>query len=223
MALATSTAIALALAGLSAGTSYYNSQKTASAQDSQLADQIRGQAKIQQRADGKVNEEVAKLKDSTSEKHRKEALDSYMQTLLTHKSKLLGGLTPNFGSDTFRQDAAQTAGEVEGYAGDTAGMMARIDAPAMQRQDEATSYGNLATDISLLQRESKGQSFIDELRLRAIRRSPGLDALSAFLGGAARSGFGGGAGAPGAGGAGIGAGVSMGTGPSGYGRLNFPQ
>ena len=41
----------------------------------------------------------------------------------------------------------------------------------MQRQREATSAGKLGTDIGMIGRESKGQQFIDDLRLRAIRRS----------------------------------------------------
>ena len=195
MAIATATAIALALAAASAGTAYYNTQKTAAAQDRQASDAIRSQSQIQQKGDAAVNAEVEKLKTSRSEDERREGLDAYMQQLTTHKKQLESGLTPNFGSDTFKADSAQAVQETGDYASDTAGMMARMDAPQQQRQGEAFGFGKLATDLSLVGRESQGQDFIDQLRMRAIRRNPGLDALSAFLAGAAGSGIGSGAGA----------------------------
>lgn len=216
MAVATSTAIALALAAASAGVGYYNTQSTLKKQDQQAALGIQNQSRIQQKADAKVQAEVDDLAKSRSEEHRREALDSYMQTLVANKSKLQQGLTPNFGSQTFQADSAKAAGGVQQYAADEAGLMARMDAPNDQRREEAYGYGKLGTDISLIGRESAGQRFLDELRLRAIRRNPGLDALSAFLGGAASSGIGSG------GGSATGMGVpAQGTGPDSFGGYGY--
>jgi hypothetical protein len=218
MALATSTAIALALAAASAGTSYYNTQRTAKNADQAMATQIRNQGAKQRQADAKVNDEVTKLGQSTAEKSRREGLDSYMQALLAGKSKLHEGLGGDYGSKAFQQGADRANANVDQYAGDTAGLLARMDAPGQQRQDEAFGYGRLATDLGLIGREAQGQNFIDQLLVqRASRRNPWLDALSAGLGGAASAGFG-------ASGGGIGGGVA-GTqgGVAGTGRLHFPQ
>lgn len=194
MAIATSTAIALALAAASAGAQYYNTTQTNKRTDNALAGQIRNQGEKQKQADAKVNEEVASLQKSRSEESRVKSLDSYMDTLRKGRGKLEAGLTPNIGSDAFRADSAAAAQGVEDFAGDRAGLMARIDAPTMQRQQEAFGYGNLGTDLNLISREASGQNFLDELRVkRASQRNAGLDALSAFLGGAA-GGMAGGAG-----------------------------
>ena len=108
-----------------------------------------------------------------------------MQTLRTNKGQIEGGLTPNIGGDAFREDAASAAGRVQAGAADSAGLLSRIDAPGLQRQGEAFSYGRLGTDLGLINREAKGQAFMDDLRLKAIRRNPWLDAASSLMGGAA--------------------------------------
>jgi hypothetical protein len=83
---------------------------------------------------------------------------------------------------------------VRQYANDTAGLMAGIDAPGLQRQGEGFGYGRLATDINLLGRESQGNNFIDELMVNiARRRNPGLDAAAALLSGLGKAGAGSGA------------------------------
>lgn len=182
MALSTGTMLALGLAAASAGAQYYNTERTARKQDSALAESLRGQGQRQREADSKVAEEVGKIEGSTAEQARREALDGYVNALRSRRGKIQAGLTPDFGSDRFREDAAAAAAGTEDYAQRNAALMSRIDAPAMQRQDEAFSQGRLATDLSLIGRESRGQSFIDDLRLRAIRRNPRIDLLAGLLG-----------------------------------------
>ena len=186
MAIATTTAIALALAAAAAGTSYYNTQKTAKNADNALATQIRNQGSKQKEADAKVNEEVAKLKASRSDDERQKALTGYLDTLRGGKAQLEKGLTPDFGSATFQADAAKSAQGVEQFAQDRAGLMSRVDASLDQRRGEGYDYGRLDTDLGLIGREARGQDFLDQLAVqKASRRNAGLDALSAFLGGAA--------------------------------------
>lgn len=186
MAIATTTAIALALAAAAAGTSYYNTQKTAKNADNALALQIANQGKKQQQADAKTDEEVNKLKASNSADERAKALTGYLDTLKTGRQKLEAGLTPNFGSAAFQADAANDAKGVEQFAADRAGLLSRMDAPVDQRRGEGYDYGRLGTDLQLISREAQGQNFLDELNVkRKSQRNAGLDALSAFLGGAA--------------------------------------
>lgn len=185
MAIATSTAIGLALAAAAAGGSYYNTTKTAQRQDNQAAIGIQNQSRIQKGADAKVNEAVAKLADSNADSAKQSRLDDYMNVLRRNRSTTEGGLTPNIGSDTFKTDAATAANDASSYADKTAGLMARMDAPGMQRQQEGFDYGHLATDIGLIGRESQGQNFLDQLKLGRIRRNAKIDLASGLMSAAA--------------------------------------
>ena len=182
----------LLLTAASAGTSYVNSRNTAKAQDNAAADAIRNQSAKQRQADAKVNEEVGKLQNSSSADEKSKRMADYSAMLRRNKAVQGGGLTPAIGSQTFRNDAAAANQQVQSDGLATADLMARMDAPGMQRQGEAFGFGQLATDIGLIKRESSGQSFIDDLRLRAIRRNPWLDLVAGGLSGAAGA-FGGGA------------------------------
>jgi len=188
MAYATATYVALALAAASAGAQYVNTQNTARRQDQQAAQGILNQGRIQQEADAKVNASITDLEGSNSADERSKRLDDYMQTLRTNRAGIEGGADPGYGSAAFQADSAQAGKDATQYSEGMAGLMARMDAPTMQRQGEAFGYGNLATEIGLIGRESAGQRFIDDLRLNSIRRSAGVD-LAAGLMGAASSGM----------------------------------
>lgn len=178
--------VPLLLTAASGAATYVNTQNTAKRTDNALADQIRNQGRKQSEADAKVNAEVAALENSRSEEHRAKSLDSYMDTLRKGRGQLEAGLTPTVGSDVFRADSADAAGDVQDFAADRAGLMARIDAPTDQRREEGFGYGRLGTDLDLIGREAAGLDWIDQLRVkRASQRNAGLDALSALLGGAA--------------------------------------
>lgn len=181
MAVATTTWLALAAMAASAGVQYQNTKNTANRADATAAQGIRQQSRKQAEADAKVNEEVEKLKGSTADDERRQRLTDYMQTIQRSKGQITSGLTPQVGSDAFKGDAAAAAQGAEAATGDRAGLLARIDAPGMQRQGEGFGFGNLATDINMIGRESKGDAFINEMRLRAIRRNPYMDMLASGL------------------------------------------
>lgn len=202
MAIATSTAIALALMAAGTGLQYKNTQDTLKRQDATAADGIRRQGVHQREADAKVNAEVEKLKASSAEDERARAQGQYMDALRKRGGNAQAGLDTAVGSDAFREGAAEAATGVQQYGRDRAGLMARIDAPGLQRQGEAFGYGRLGTDLGLIGRESSGDNFINELRLRSIRRNAGKDLLAGLMtgGGGALLGAGSGAssGSPGA-------------------------
>lgn len=190
--------VGLALAVAGGAVSYNNTRNTQRRADDALATQIRNQTLKQRDADAKVNEQVQALEGSTAADERAQRLNDYMDTLRTNRGKLESGLTPNIGSEAFRADAADTAAGVTQHAGDTAGLLSRIDAANLQRQGEGFAYGNLATDLGLISREARGQNWLDDLRVkRAAQRNAGQDALAAVLSGAgsAVGGMGGSSGA----------------------------
>lgn len=193
MALATSTIVALAAAAAAAGMSAYNTNQTTKRLDGEAAGAINRQGRIQDKADARVNEEVEKLATSRSSDERAKAQGSYMDALRKNRGAINAGLSSTVGGDRFQADQAGAREAVASEAADTAGLMARVDAPGMQRQGEATSFGHLGSDISLIQRESSGQDFIDQIRMRAIRRNPWIDAGASFLSSYAGGQMGGGA------------------------------
>ena len=183
--------IAMAVA---AGVQYKNTQDTARRQDNQAAAAIQHQSRLQTQADAKVNDEVTRLQGSNSADEAATRLNDYMGVLRANRARTESGLTPSVGSTAFQTDSGNRAAGVGDYASKTADLLARIDAPQIQRQGEAFSYGNLGTDINLVGRQSQGQAFIDQLRQNAIRRNAKMDLasglLSAYAGSKAGSGGG---------------------------------
>lgn len=191
------TALAIGLTLASTAASAYNTQRTAKKQDQSAAQAIRNQAEQQRKADARVAQELAKAEGSTSAGEKKMTLEQYVQQLARNQKATEGSLNMT-GLEAlpgaFKEGAEQAKGEVGDYASRTAELMSRIDAPAYQRQREQFGYGGLGVDIGLIRRNAAGQGFIDDLRMRAIRRNPWIDAFSAAAGGAATAGFGGGGG-----------------------------
>ena len=151
------------------------------------------QSRRQQDADRRVNDEIAQLETSTAADDRAQRLGQYMQQLQRGQRQALSGLNSPIGGATFQADAGAARAGADNAAATTAGLMSRIDAPQLQRQQEAFGYGKLATDLDMEARASRGQQFIDQLRLRQIRRRPEVDLLAGLATAAGGSMAGGGA------------------------------
>ncbi len=168
-------------------------------QDEATAQGLLNQSRRQQDADRRVNDEIAQLETSTAADDRAQRLGQYMQQLQRSQRQALSGLNSPIGGATFQADAGAARAGADNAAATTAGLMSRIDAPQLQRQQEAFGYGKLATDLDMEARASRGQQFIDQLRLRQIRRRPEVDLLAGLAtsaGGAMAGGGGRGFGAP---------------------------
>lgn len=182
MAIATSTAIALALAAAAAGTEYYNTENTAKKQDKQAAQSILDQTNIQKKANARTQQTIQQVQGSTSADARAQRLNDYMQTLNQAKARTTAGLTnPNIGGQAFQTDQAAAANQAENYGTQTAGLLSRIDAPIVQRQQEGFDYGQLATDLGQLQNQSAGTAFLDKLKQASIRRNAKLDLAAGLM------------------------------------------
>lgn len=193
MVIATSTAVALALAAAAAGTEYYNTENTAKRQDKQAAQSILNQTNIQKKANSRVQQTIQQVQGSSPADARAQRLADYMKTLNQAKARTDAGLTnPAIGGAAFQADSANAAQQANDYGQQTAGLLARIDAPTVQRQQEGFDYGQLATDLDAIQNQSAGQAFLDRLKQASIRRNAKLD-LAAGLMSAASGGVGGGA------------------------------
>ncbi|MBH1672027.1 hypothetical protein I5U90_03085 [Stenotrophomonas maltophilia] len=184
--------IAIALAGTAAQQA--ETQRVERKQDEATAQGLLNQSRRQQEADRRVNDEIAQLETSTAADDRAQRLGQYMQQLQRGQRQALSGLNSPIGGATFQADAGAARAGADNAAATTAGLMSRIDAPQLQRQQEAFGYGKLATDLDMEARASRGQQFIDQLRLRQIRRRPEVDLLAglATSAGGAMAGGGGG-------------------------------
>ncbi len=168
--------VPLAIGAASAGAGYINSQRTARRQDEALAQQIRDQVAARQAAAQRVAQTVQETAASAPEQDRAGALQGYLDALRAHRAAASGAMaTPGGTSAAFQQDARDAAGGVQDYGDRVADLMARIDAPALQRQREGFAIGNLGVDLARLRSKAQGMDFLNELRLRGIRRNPWLD------------------------------------------------
>lgn len=176
------TIIELALAAAAAGTEYYNTEQTAKRQDRQAAQSILDQTNIQKKANARVQQTIQQTQASTAADARAQRLSDYMQTLNQAKGRTTAGLTnPVVGGQAFQADSAAAANQAENYGEQTAGLLSRIDAPGVQRQQEGFDYGQLATDLSALQNQSAGQAFLDKIKQASIRRNAKLDLAAGLM------------------------------------------
>lgn len=168
------------LAIMAAGTLAQQSEneRVTRKQDEATAQGLLSQSKRQQEADRRVSDEVVALENSTAADERTQRLGQYMDQLQRGRRQAVAGLEAPFGGQTFQAASGAARAGADAAAQTTAGLMSRIDAPQLQRQGEAFGYGRLATDIDMAARESRGQQFIDQMRLRAIRRRPEVDLLA---------------------------------------------
>jgi hypothetical protein len=170
------------LSAAAAGTEYYNTEQTAKREDRQAAQSILDQMNVQKRANTRVQQTIDQVKNSTAADARAQRLSDYMNTLNQAKARTTAGLTnPVIGGQTFQADSAAAANQAENYGEQTAGLLSRIDAPAVQRQQEGFDYGQLATDLDLLQNQSQSQAFLDQLKQKSIRRNANLDLAAGLL------------------------------------------
>lgn len=166
---------------LGVGVQQYETNRTAKRQDREAAGAIQRQGKIQQEADRAVTDQVNELAAGDAAGERNQRLEQYVQALRRGRPQANQNGALPVGGATFAADANAARAASDATAAATAGLQARIDAPQLQRQGEAFDYGRLATDLGLAGRESAGQSFIDQLRMRQIRRRPGVDLAAGLI------------------------------------------
>lgn len=172
-------AVPLIMAGVSAGANYYNTQQTTKRQDNELARQIMAQGQRQQAADKLVNDQVLRQSQSNPAEAQRKSLDEYLTQLQRTQGNATSGLRQAGAvSDRFGEDASAAGGDIAASGQQTAGILSRIDAPKMQRQEEGIQFGRLASDLDRVRAQSASDAYLGDLRLKSIRRNPWLDALA---------------------------------------------
>lgn len=176
--------IALGITLLGAAASAYNTQQTAKKQDRALAAQITQQGKKQQQASAKIAEALAAQAQSDSVDEQAQQMESYLTTLRQGQQNAGLNTGPGGFSEAYRQGTAEAGQQLGEYGSTRAGLLSRIDAPRLQRQNEGILFNTLGNELRMIGREASGQNYLDQLRYNSIRRDPWLDALSGVASGA---------------------------------------
>lgn len=183
--------VPLVLGAASAGATAYNSRRVANKQDATAAAGIRKQAENQRQANQRLQQTLEFAQQSKPDEVRDKARDQYLNILQSRAGQARASLAPRGVSSAYDQEARASSKASEDLASNFAGLMARMDAPALQRQQEQFSYGNLGMDFDRIRGNVGGDEFLNRLQMAGIRRNPWLDAGAAVAGGVA-SGYGGG-------------------------------
>lgn len=176
--------VPLALAAAGTGVQTFVQQKALRDQDEAAAQGIRVQAGHQREADARVAQEVANLEQSSPEAAQKSATDAFMDQLRRTRASAQGEQQIGALSDEYNTGAAKAGKAIDQYGANRAGTLARINAPAVQRQNETFSRLRAGTDLGLIDNAAQGDQFLAQLRQQSIRPNPWAAAGGELLAGA---------------------------------------
>lgn len=175
------------MTALGAGVNYNEQRKTAKRQDNILAGQIQQNAARQAEADRAVSDTLRTAATSSGEDSRQGAAAQYLDQVRAAQAGATRGLGQvGAVSGAYQQAANDAALGVGDYASQTANLMARIDAPAQQRQQEALSSDRLRSNLGLIGRKAAGDDYLAQLRLRNVRPNPWAGVAAQLMSGAAQ-------------------------------------
>lgn len=204
---------AVGIAVASAIGTAYQQDRVARQQDQIAARNIQQQARAEQTASAKINEMLQQVAQSNPEDARRQRMDEYLQTL--QQGAQAGAINDGPGgfSEAYRQGVAQAEGQLGEYGNNRAGLMARLDAPVIQRMNEGVLFDNTRNDLREIGRAANQDDFLARLQIQSTRANPwvqaGLQAAGAY--GSSMAGRGGGSGATWADYNGIGAPIQVGN------------
>jgi len=171
------------LAAASAAQQMNNQRQTHNRQDGLLAQQINRNAARQNEASQAIDETMQQRAATSGEDVRKATADQYLQQVRAAMGNATGGLNQAGNvSDAYRQSAENAALGIGDYAGRTADLMARIDAPVQMRQGEALGNRELGMTIGEIARNGRHDDFLTQLKLARVRPDPWGQLAAAGLG-----------------------------------------
>jgi len=186
--------VPLALAALSTGAGVYNQRLTSRKQDAALAAQIRNQGAKQKEADVKVGQLIGQEKALTPKPQQAAEEQAMAAVRSANAPSATAALNvPGAVSKAYEGAKGNAALGISDYGNTMGDLMARTDAPRQARLDFAKNLGDYSTGIGQISRAARGQQFLDQMRLNAIRANPWLTATQQIAGAAASS-YGGGGG-----------------------------
>lgn len=192
--------VATAVTVAAAAASAYNTKKTADHADHVAADGIRRNGAMQEEANKRLNKTISDARKSTPDDERQTQQAKYLQTVRAQLGQANSGLAAKGLSSQFDALAGQEGAQTKDFGDTLSGLMARMDAPVLQRQREANSYGNLGMDFTRIGSDMSGNDFLTRLKAAGVRRNPWIDLAASAGNGYAANYSGGSKGGSGSGG-----------------------
>lgn len=167
---ATAVATATALAGA------YQTNKVADKQDNIAAQGIRQQGENQRKVNKRLNQTLDETAKSRPGDAKKKANDGFLQAIQAAMGGANQNLSGNSALGEFNDGAEQASWQAQDYAGNIAGLLSRVDGGTQQRQAEGNLLGDFSMDANRIGGDIQGDAFLNNLRMKGVRRSPYLDA-----------------------------------------------
>ena len=167
---------AVGIAVASAIGSAYQQNRVARQQDRLAAQNIQNQARAEQTASAKINEMLQQVGDSNPQAARQQRMDEYLATL--QQGAQAGAINDGPGgfSDAYREGAAAAEGQLGEYGNTRAGLMARLDAPVIQRMNEGVLFDGARNDIRGIGRNANQDDFLARLQIQGTQANPWVQA-----------------------------------------------
>lgn len=159
-----------------AGASAVNQNQTMRKQDAENAAAIRQNMALQNEANQKVAQTIQQQAQSNPNAAEATMDQKYLQQLQQAQQLAQERLTRGGLGAAYDQRSAQNAANEQGYATKLAGLMSAVDAPSLQRQQEAYNFGDLGTDIGQISSNARGNSYVSGVKIANERPNPWLQA-----------------------------------------------
>jgi hypothetical protein len=174
------------MAAASAGMQYKSQASQQNSQDNLAAQGIMRQGQLNSQANQKVSDLTAKLAGDNPQAAIDTQKASYMKALQSVAPVQAAPGLP--GASKKYQAAAGTANSnVNDYGATQADIMARTDAPTLQRIGEQEQIGRTAGDLGLLQNTATGQDAVTQMGIKSVAPNPWLAAASSVASGASNA------------------------------------
>lgn len=179
-------AIPLLIGGAATAATTINSENAARRADRIAAQGIRQQGVRQRQIDSRVDQEIDRVAGSDPEMQRQAAQAQFMEQLRRSRAAARGA--PGVPGASSRYDEELLAGDaaVDSTAARVADLMARTNAPLLQRERELQGFDRLRSDVGMIGRAAAGDDFLNQLRVRGVRPNPWVDAAAQIAQGYAR-------------------------------------
>src|ERR1700761_2609219 len=170
---------AVGAAIVAAAGTYYNQEQVASKQDRAAGNAIRQQTQLQDQANKKTSNLINEVSQSTPDSSQSKLMQAYTDQL-NSKRALSNSNLAQVGkvSDAYTKSANDASSGIANYGNTTAGLLSSIDAPGLQRQNEATDLSKYASALGGIQQQSNSVNQMEQLQLAGISPNPWVSALS---------------------------------------------
>lgn len=189
-----------ALAAVSAGTQYVNTEKATSRANASETQAINDQSEIRAKANSQVRGLTEQIAKNSPQQLAAKSTGEYVSQLRKNAAgSAQGGSTSpgEFGRSTsalpptvrgnsrYGESVASGQREVQDFGNTTAQQLGNLDAATRQRQNEGLGMQTLGTNLNTIGLESYGKNFVDQLRSQAAgQTNPYVTLMSNLIGGA---------------------------------------